>query len=597
MTRIPLRPLARVMYARSTGENPDQVERAARQRRDRNSQKNLRKQAEARILLLGFAFFMAFVTVGGRMAILATSEPVEPKSAASHSTLITQRAEIHDRNGNVMATNLMTRALYARPLDMIEPERAATELAKIFPDLDEERLRTDFTNGKRKFMWLKSTMSPEERQAVHDIGEPGLQFGRREMRLYPNGPVAAHILGGTRYGDQAVTSAEILGVAGVEKTFDQMLTDPANGGAPLELSIDLSVQATLERVLEGGMKLMSAKGASATLMDVHTGEIIALASLPDFDPNRRPKPPVSGDPSLSPLFNRSAQGLYEYGSTLKIFTAGLALERGVAGADTMIETAGPWKVSGIDIKDFRDYGPQLSVEKIIVKSSNIGTGRLALMAGKPAQQKMLESLGLKDVSPIELPEAKQAKPLWPKNWKDLETVTISYGHGMSISQIHLAAAYAAIGNGGRMVTPTLERNSEHILTQRAVYSEGTARALMDMLNAVVNSPEGTASLAAVPGYRVAGKTGSAEKPKRTGGYYEDKLISSFASIFPHDDPKYVLVVSLDEPAIDALGEERRTAGWTAAPVASEIIIRVAPLLGLRPKTEEPSIADLILTAQ
>ncbi|MEO1561804.1 MAG: penicillin-binding protein 2 [Pseudomonadota bacterium] len=597
MTRIPLRPLARVIYARATGENPNHVEKAARARRDRKSQKALRRQAEARLILLCLCFFLAFVTVGGRMALLATSKPEEPTSAASHSTLVTARAEIHDRNGNVLATNLLTRALYARPLEMIEPERAASELVAIFPDLDEEKLTKDFTSGKRKFIWLKSTMSPEQRQAVHDIGEPGLEFGRREMRLYPNGSVASHILGGARYGSQAVTSAEIIGVAGVERMFNDMLGDPSLGGAPLELSLDLSVQATLERVLEGGMNVMGAKGAAATLMDVKTGEIIALASLPDFDPNSRPAPPQDGEAAYNPLFNRAAQGLYEFGSSLKIFTAGLALERGIANRGTMIDTVGPWEVADAEIKDFDDYGPELSVEDIIIKSSNIGSGRLALMAGKPAQQQMLENLGLKDVSGLELPEASRAKPLWPGNWKDLETVTISYGHGMSVTQVHLAAAYATIGNGGKQVTPTLLKLEQEPIGQRQVYSEETTAELLEMLRGVVISPEGTAGLADVPGYGVSGKTGSAEKIKKTGGYEDDKLITTFASIFPYDDPQYVLVVSMDEPEIKTAGEAHRTAGWTAAPVASEIIIRVAPMLGLRPKEQAETSPQLLLTSQ
>jgi len=596
MTRIPLRPLARVIYARSTGENPDQVEKAARVRRDRKSQKALRRQAEARIFLLGLAFFLAFLTVGGRMAILATSEPSEPESAAGHSTLVTARAEIHDRNGNVLATNLLTRALYARPLEMIEPERAAQELAAMFPEFDEEKLTRDFTSGKRKFMWLKTSMSPEQRQAVHDIGEPGLQFGTREMRLYPNGAIAAHVLGGARYGDQSVSSAEIVGVAGVESAFNDMLGDPALGGAPLELSLDLSVQATLERVLDGGMKLMGAKGASAVLMDVDTGEIIALSSLPDFDPNDRPAPATEGDPSESPLFNRAAQGFYEFGSTFKIFTAGLAIDKGIANAATEIDTTGPLDIGTFEIEDFDDYGPSLSLEKVIIKSSNVGIGRVALDIGKPAQQKMLADLEFDAPSGVELPEASR-KPKWPKNWKDLETVTISYGHGMAASQVHLAAAYATIARGGELVRPTLLKVDKDLLPQKRVFSEEASASMISMLRGVVADSEGTASLAEVPGYGVAGKTGSAEKPNPEGGYYEDKLIASFASIFPYDDPQYVLVVSLDEPEITAAGEARRTAGWTAAPVASEIIIRVAPLLGLRPKSESDIVAEIISASQ
>lgn len=596
MSRIPLRPLARIIYARSTGENPDQIEKAARVRRDRRSQKALRQQAEARLILLGVAFFLAFAAVGGRMALLAVSEPVEPKSAAGHSTLVTQRAEIHDRKGNVLATNLLTRSLYARPLDMIEPERAASELAQIFPDMDEEKLRSDFTSGKRKFIWLKRTLSPPERQAVHDIGEPGLQFGTREMRLYPNGAIASHILGGTRYGDQAVTSAEIVGIAGVERSFDEMLSDPSLNGRPLALSIDLSVQATLERVLEGGMAVMGAKGAAATLMDVRTGEVVALASLPDFDPNMRPAPTASGRPEDSPLFNRAAQGFYEFGSTFKVFTIGQALEMGDVTADTMIDTTGPLKIGDHEIEDFDDYGPQLSVSDILIKSSNIGTGRLALQFGKIRLQKKLFDLGFTEASGIELPEAGRV-PKWPENWKDLETVTISYGHGFAASQLHLAAAYATIANGGKRVYPTLLHVEDQILVQEQVFSGDVASELLDILRGVVSDPVGTAQMAEVPGYSVAGKTGSADKPNPAGGYFEDKLIASFASIFPYEDPRYVLVVSLDEPEVTALGEARRTAGWTVAPVASEIIIRVAPMLGLRPKELEASTAEIILSAQ
>jgi cell division protein FtsI (penicillin-binding protein 3) len=217
----------------------------------------------------------------------------------SGTSIITQRADIVDREGRLLATNLVTHALYAQPKQMTDPVGSAEKLAKIFPDLDVERLKKDFT-GSKKFLWIKKKISPEQMQQVHEIGDPGLLFGPREMRLYPNGALAAHVLGGAAFGREGVNSAEVIGTAGVEKTFDSWLRDPANGGAPLELSLDLTIQSTIEEVLDGGMKLMNAKGAAAILMDAQTGEIISMASLPDFDPNTRPAPLTKGQRGRQP---------------------------------------------------------------------------------------------------------------------------------------------------------------------------------------------------------------------------------------------------------------------------------------------------------
>ena len=262
-----------------------------------------------------------------------------------------------------------------------------------FPELDEEELLKRFT-GERKFLWVRKQLSPEQLQQVHDIGSPGLLFGPREMRLYPNGPVMAHILGGASYGREGVNSAEVVGVAGVESFYDDFLRDPANEGAPLELSIDLTVQAASERVLQGGMMLMSAKGASSVLMDVHTGEIISMVSLPDFDPNDRPRVLTAedgaGDQSDSPLFNRAVQGVYELGSVFKIFTVAQGMELGLINANTMINTRGPLEWGRFRIRDFHDYGAELSATDVIVKSSNIGTARIAMMIGAERQRSFLE---------------------------------------------------------------------------------------------------------------------------------------------------------------------------------------------------------------
>ncbi|NND42162.1 MAG: penicillin-binding protein 2, partial [Silicimonas sp.] len=308
MIRTPLRPLATVLAARSEGENPDAIERENLRARHEADRDAARQRAEGRLLVLGIAFLCAFAMVGLKMSLLAASDPAEPRAAASGAQIVAARADITDRNGRILATNLTTHSLYAQPPQMIDPVRAARELIGIFPDLDHDRLVRQFT-GKRKFIWIKRRISPEQQQAVFDIGDPGLLFGPREMRLYPNGRLASHVLGGAGFGREGVSSAEVIGVAGVEKALDESLRDPGRGDVPLTLSLDLTVQAAVERVLAGGMRLMNAKGAAAVLMDIHTGEVISLASLPDFDPNDRPSPLVAGDPADSPLFNRAVQGV------------------------------------------------------------------------------------------------------------------------------------------------------------------------------------------------------------------------------------------------------------------------------------------------
>ncbi|MEM0948519.1 MAG: penicillin-binding protein 2 [Pseudomonadota bacterium] len=581
MTRTPLRPLARILEARAKGMNPDAIERENLVRRHEETRDAERQRAEGRLLVLGIFFLCAFVLVGGRMGMLATSDPVEPVAAASGTTILNQRADIVDRNGRILATNLTTHSLYAQPPIMVDPLRAATELARIFPDLDEDRLRKDFT-GNRKFLWIKRKISPAQRQAVHDLGEPGLLFGPREMRLYPNGSLASHVLGGAGFGREGVHAAEVVGVAGVEKTFDGWLRDPANGGAPLTLSLDLSVQAAVERVLFGGMKLMNAKGAAAVLMDIHSGELVSLVSLPDFDPNDRPVPLIQGDPGDSPLFNRAVQGVYELGSTFKIFTAAQALEEGLVNPATMIDTKGPLRWGKHKIRDFRNYGDSLSVEDVIVKSSNIGTARIAMDIGAKRQRRFLDELGFLSPTSVELIEAAGAKPLLPRRWSEISTMTISYGHGLSSSPLHLATGYASLLNGGTRVEPTLIRRDRVELGPRIV-SQRVSATSRNMLRQVV--VRGTASFGEVAGYEVAGKTGTADKPKANGGYYENKVITTFAAVFPASKPKYVLVVALDEPVETSGTEPRRTAGWTAVPVAAEVIRRAAPLLGLAPDIE------------
>ena len=593
--RTPLRPLARILQARQEGLNPDSIEKENLKQRHEVLREKARGRAQFRLLILCASFVFAFGAIGARMGLMAATEPVEPKSSAPGAEILAQRADITDRNGRVLATNITTHAVYAHPKVMVDPKGTAQKLAEIFPELDAKALERRFTDG-RSFVWIRKVLSPEQMQKVHEIGDPGLLFGPREMRLYPNGTLAAHVLGGTSFGAEGVHSAEVIGVAGIEKAMDVRLRDPAQGGKPLTLSIDLTLQSTIEEVLAAGMGMLKAKGAAAILMDARTGEILAMASLPTFDPNDRPAPIVdkNAEPGDSPLFNRAVQGVYELGSTFKIFAVAQAMELGLVNPDTMVDANAPmiWGKHRINEFEGHNYGPLLSVTDVIAKSSNVGTAHIALMIGPLRQQAFLKSLGFFDPTPVELVEAPGAKPLLPKKWPEIVTITTSYGHGMSASPLHLAAAYAAIANGGVMIKPTLVKRDGPTTGVR-VMSEKTALDSVKMLRRVVL--EGTATLGDVPGYEVAGKTGTAEKPKKTGGYYKDKDVNTFASIFPASNPQYVLIVTLDEPKDDTLSEVRSTAGWTAVPVAAEIIRRVAPLMGLRPKLE-PVAPDAVTAA-
>ncbi len=578
MIRRPLRPLARILKARDEGTDPDRIEAEERALRLAARHRAERQKAETRLLLLGIAFVLGFTTVAGRMALLSAAVPVAPETGTTDAPIRAQRADITDRNGALLATNIVTAALYAQPQQLIDPARTARELATIFPDLDRETLLKGFTDG-RKFLWIRRSVSPEQRQAVQDIGEPGLLFGPRETRLYPNGAVAAHILGGTGFGREGVDAAEIVGVAGVEKSFDDRLRDPALTGEPLRLSIDLDVQAALEEVLAKGMAELGARGAVGILMEARTGRLRAMASLPDFDPNLRPALPVSGDPADSPLFNRAVQGRYELGSVFKPFTVALGLEKGLISPTTMVETKGPMKWGRFTIRDSHDLGPQLTVEDVLVQSSNIGTAHIALAEGAAAQQDFLRRLGLLDGLPVELAETARAKPLLPGKWSDLTTMTVSYGHGLAVSPLHLATAYASLLNGGQRVRPTLIDGARPVDGERIV-SERTSRQLREMLRQVV--VRGTAKFADVPGYDIAGKTGTADKPLPTGGYARDKVLSTFAAVFPAKDPEYVLVLVLDEPSNTDYGISIRTAAYTSAPLLAETVRRIAPLMGMPP---------------
>ena len=591
MNRVAIRPLSRILPARLRGDDPDKIEKENLKIRHEQLRDGERVRSNIRLLLIIVMFACIYTAIGARLAMLASSQPAEPVAQSNNSLIFAQRADIVDRRGRILATNLETYALYVETRHLVDPRNTANKLADLFDDLNANDLYSQFTS-KRKFLWIKKKLSPEQMQAVHDIGEPGLRFGPRETRLYPSGALASHILGGASFGKEGVKSAEIVGVAGIEKTFDSQLRDPSYSRKPLKLTIDLSIQAAVEHVLEGGMRLLNAKGAAAILMEVDTGRVISLASLPDFDPNHRPGLPIRGSADDSPLFNKAIQGVYELGSTFKIFTVAQALELDLVDPKTKINTKGPIRIGRHKINDYRNNGPELPVWQVITESSNLGTARIAKMIGPEKQREFLSSLGFTKPTSIEMIEASGGKPLLPKRWSELETMTISYGHGLSATPLHLATGYATLANGGRLVKPTLLEEEKLGLGQQIISKE-VAKNSLAMLRGVVT--EGTASLADVNGYFVAGKTGTADKPSAQGGYDKEKNITSFASIFPVHEPKYVLVVTLDEAQDTSGPEPKRTAGWTAVPVSAEIIARVAPLLGLRPKFDSKSSVGVTLS--
>lgn len=553
------------------------------------------ERAEWRLWLVCLFMFVGYGLLAARMTLLAAAEPAEPRLASSRDVAAeASRAAIVDRNGRLLAANLPTWAIYAHPTEMkkagVTAEEGARALAAVLPGVDEAALRKRFETRKG-LVWVKRPASPAERQAAHDLGLPGVHFGRRETRFYPAGRVAAHILGGVKVGGESVRHAELLGRAGVERALDEALRDPARAGAPLKLTIDLPAQTALTRVMEAAIAAYDAKAGAATLMDARTGELIAMVSLPDFDPNARPNPNDPAVKRVRPLMNRAAEGVYEFGSTFKIFTAAQAMETGVAGPATMVDTKGPLRVHGHRIGDIHKMPPRMSLRDLIVESSNVGTARLAAAIGPKAQRGFLERLGLLDVVKTEIAEARIGRPLMQPRWNQLEAMTISYGHGLSVTQLHLAAAYAAMVNGGLMVRPTLLPAASPPTEEDRVIRPDTSRALREMMRAVVVEEKGTANFAAAPGYEVGGKTGTADKVKG-GRYAARKTLSTFAGAWPMSNPKYVIVVTLDEAKTWQFGREWRTAGWTAAPTAGAAVKRIAPLLGMRPAPRSVDLSGI-----
>ena len=524
-------------------------------------------------LMVGFLMFLgAFALMAVRTVELGISTPVVERTAEREIVVppVTfARADIVDRNGDLLAVNLQTSSLYAVPKDIKDPASVASKLAEVLPSLSQADIEQKLSS-KRSFVWIKRKLTPRQKWLVNAIGEPALQFRDEEDRLYPHGRLAAHALG---YVD-----VDGNGIAGVEHRFDDRLSEAARTGEPLALSLDIRVQYALADELETAMRAHQAVGAAGLVMDVNTGEVIAMVSLPDFDPNN-----VRGVGD-NERFNRATKGVYELGSTFKTFTFANALDDGNATFEDGYDATKPLRISRFTINDDHPKKRYLTLPEIFAFSSNIGTAQMALDIGGERQQEFLGALGLLSPANIELTEV--GAPMYPATWRKVSTMTISYGHGIAVSPVQLATGISAMVNGGNTTNPTLLRTTSYRTAGEQVISPATSRQMRQLLRLAVT--KGTGGRSDARGYRVGGKTGTAEKAV-SGGYDHKALISSFMGVYPMDDPQYAVFALLDEPKGTEETFGYASGGWVAAPVVKNVILRTAPILGVLPKTEDEGL--------
>jgi cell division protein FtsI (penicillin-binding protein 3) len=500
----------------------------------------------------------------------------------SVSAFLPARADIVDRNGVPLARTMDAYSIAVRPSKLIgDRAELARKLHEIFADEPEAEFYKKLTG--RGWAYLRRRALPEEVAAVNALGEIGIEFPREKERLYPQRTLAAHVLG------FAPDSAGVGGM-GVEAAFNDELTNPATRGTPFALSIDSRVQGALESELYAQLVAQSARGAAGIVLDVHTGEVIAMASIPVFDPNKLQNYPGKKC-SDSPLCNHIVQGRYELGSAFKPLSIGKAMDVGtVTSMSKRYDATEPLAVSGFHIKDDHPMHRWLNVPETLVHSSNIVTARIADEMGAAPMQALFRDLHFDQRSPIELKEA--AGTLWPRSWGRVTTMTVAYGHGIAITPLHLACAYAALVNGGIWRPATLRKLKPGEAPQgHRAFSEATSARMRQLLRLIVAA--GTGRSADAKGYRVGGKTGSAEKAEG-GGYNKSSLVTTFASAFPMDNPRYVVMATMDEPKGNAQTFGLRTAAWTAAPVVKRVIERSAPMLGILPdEGRDIDISDLV----
>jgi cell division protein FtsI (penicillin-binding protein 3) len=535
--------------------------------------------AKWRVLWVLTLFAAIAVCALVRIVFLGVFEP--SRASSMIDALLPDRGEIVDRNGAPLARAFNAYALWFNPKALGDgpalvksPAEVAAALVRVFPDMDFADLTRRLAAGKPGY--LRRRIMPEDANRIHAIGEPALEFPRENQRFYPQGSMAAHILG--------FVGADGKGRVGMEEVFNDKLTGTDTRGTPQVLSIDLRVQGALEDELDRGIRQSNAKGAAGIVLDVDTGEVLALASLPSFNPN------LIDEASTPNIFNRVTNQVYELGSVMKPITVASAIDAGTVTDLSRRYPAAPLRVGNFTIHDSHNLGASLNVPEALIHSSNIVTAQVADELGGPRLRATMMALGMNERPYIELPA--RGFPLWPKgDWARITTMTVSYGHGMAVTPLHLASAYAALVNGGIWRPATLQKlTPTQVPRGRRVFKASTSARMCQLLRMIVD--DGTGRKANAPGFRVGGKTGSAEKPG-VGGYRKTSVVATFASAFPMDHPRYVVIAMLDEPQGTQATSFQRTAAWNAAPIVGRVVPRIGPLLGVMPDdTRDIDISDL-----
>jgi cell division protein FtsI (penicillin-binding protein 3) len=528
-----------------------------------------------RLLVTGALFAFVFTVVALRAAdiVLVGGGAAEPHVGRFQVTTppAPSRADIIDRDGELLATTLDSPSLYANPKQIIDAAEATRKLSQVFPKLGSAEIQAKLTSGK-SFVWIKRHLTPREQFDVNLLGIPGLEFEHEDRRVYPDRSLTAHVVG--------YTGIDNAGFAGVERGLDNTLKQRTE---PLQLSIDLRLQYILREEVQRVIDDFTAKGGAGLIMDVNNGEILAMTSLPDFDPNRPAAPDLDHPaiPFADRMFNRVTLGVYELGSIFKIFTVAMALDAGTSTITSTYDASHPITIGRFTISDYHGKHRVLSVPEILMYSSNIGAARMAVAAGAQKQREFLARLGLLRTPKIEVSEV--ASPHYPAKWREVNVMTIAFGHGISVTPLSFAAAAAALVNGGVLRQPTIVKLPTGYAPQgQQVLSTKTSEQMRGLMRLVVE--HGTGTMAAAPGYVVGGKTGTADKV--SGRHYaERKLLSSFVGVFPINDPRYLILTMVDEPHPNKQSHGYATAGWTVAPATSRIIQRIAPLLGVPPVDE------------
>ncbi len=527
--------------------------------------------SRGRFIFVIAACCLCFGAISLRLVDVATRQVNEKSHITSSNKERYLRPDLMDRNGNIMAKDLNKTSLFADPGKIIDLDEVVEKVTAILPDVDAFKLRRKLTK-KSAFAWIKRGLSPRQHASIFQLGLPGLGFLRESSRVYPNGRIAAHILGHVNVDNR--------GIAGLEKYIDTIGLSNSDAMAPVKLSIDLRAQHAMREELAAAMERYKAKAASAVVLNVHTGEVLAMSSLPDYDPNE-----PSGALKKSNL-NRMTAGVYELGSVFKAFTVAMAIDEGTGNLKSRYDARKPIRAASFKIDDFHAKRRILTMGEVFIYSSNIGAAKMAMDVGAKRQKEFLKRLGLLDRLQTELPESRQ--PMFPKTWRPVNVMTIGYGHGLAVSPLQAASAAAALVNGGKLITPTFLRRSEAsaLFSAKQVLKPETSADMRYLMR--LNVTEGTAGKADVPGYRVGGKTGTAEKVTKSG-YARDKLLTSFMGTFPTDAPQYVILVVLDEPKGLKETHGYATSGWNAAPVSANIIRRIAPMLGVLPEGQSAQV--------